>query len=79
MNDNIQGFLKFVVGSAVGVAIGAAAGALVAPKSGDELQAETNAFLTNVRDEGEAARVAAEAEVAARFRDRVNDPKAFTS
>ncbi len=79
MNDSIRGFLKFVVGSAVGVAIGAAAGALAAPKSGEEFQTETNAFLNSVKEEGEAARVAAEAEVAQRFRERVNDPRAFTS
>ncbi|MCO5217047.1 MAG: YtxH domain-containing protein [Thermomicrobiales bacterium] len=79
MNDGIRGFLKFIVGSAVGVAIGAAAGALAAPKSGEEFQTETNAFLNSVKEEGEAARVAAEAEVAQRFRERVNDPKAFVS
>lgn len=74
-----QGLFKFVVGSAVGAVIGAGVASLLAPKSGDELQADTNALLERARSEGEQARMEAEAAVAERFRQTVNDPSAFVA
>ncbi|MCA9834919.1 MAG: YtxH domain-containing protein [Thermomicrobiales bacterium] len=72
-----QGLFKFVVGSAVGAAIGAGVASLMAPKSGEEFQADTNALLERARTEGDQARMEAEAAVAERFRQTVNDPSAF--
>lgn len=70
---------KFLAGSAVGATVGATIGLLMAPKSGAELQAETSSYISNMKAEGEKAREEAEAQVAERFRQRVNDPSAFSS
>lgn len=75
----IGSLAKFLIGSAVGATVGATIGLLMAPKSGAELQADTSSFMSNVKSEGEKARQEAEAQVAERFRQRVNDPTAFTS
>lgn len=70
--------VKFAAGSAFGAALGATIGLLMAPKSGEELQADTAAYFEHVKTEGERARQEAEAQVAERFRQKVNDPSAFT-
>lgn len=75
----MQGLLKFVASSAAGLAVGAVIASLVAPKSGQELQADASALFERVRTEGEQARVEAEEQAAERFRQRVNDPSAFGS
>ncbi len=79
MKSGFAGLLKFATGSAVGATIGAAIGVLMAPRSGEQTQAETAAFLQTAKAEGELARQQAEARVAARFRDKVHDPSALTS
>jgi gas vesicle protein len=79
MKNGFAGFLKFAAGSAVGATLGAAIGVLMAPKSGDQTQADTAAFVQTARAEGEQARQQAEARVAARFRDKVHDPSALSS
>lgn len=70
---------KFLVGSAVGAAVGATIGMLTAPKSGADLQADVSSYVEMVKSEGDRAREEAEAEIAERFRARVNDPSAFMS
>lgn len=77
MGTKVSGLMKFVGGTAFGATLGAAIGALMAPKSGDQMQAETNALINLAKTEGEAARVMAEERVAANFRSRVDDPKAL--
>ena len=79
MKNGIAGLLKFAAGSAVGATIGAAIGVLMAPKSGEQTQADTATFLQTAKAEGEEARQQAEARVAARFRDKVHDPAALSS
>jgi gas vesicle protein len=74
----MQGFLKFVAGSALGVALGAAVAALVAPSSGEQLQSDTKAFVDHVKSEGDLARKQAEEQAAQRFRARVGDTSALT-
>lgn len=75
----MNGIVKFLGGSAMGAALGAAIGALMAPKSGDQMQAETAALIDLAKAEGEAARVQAEERIAASFRARVDDPKALNN
>lgn len=70
--------VKFMAGSALGATLGATIGLLMAPKSGPQLQADTAAYLDNVRTEGELARQEAEAAMAERFRQKVDDPSALT-
>lgn len=77
MKPGMLKLIKFIGGSAIGATIGASIGALMAPKSGDQMQADTNAFLKMVKEEGEAARMQAEERVAANFRAKVNDPDAL--
>lgn len=76
--SGMASLVKFVAGSAVGATIGASIGLLLAPKSGEQLQAETAAYMDNLKSEGELARQRAEAEMAERFRQKVDDPTAFT-
>lgn len=78
MKSGISTLAKFVAGSAFGATLGATIGLLMAPRSGEETQAQTAAFMENLKTEGERARVEAEAQVAERFRQKVNDPTAFT-
>lgn len=79
MKSGISSLMKFAAGSALGVALGATIGLLMAPRSGEQLQADTAMFVDNLRTEGEQARAEAEAEMAARFRQKVGDPNAFTN
>ncbi len=79
MKNGFAGLMKFAAGSAVGATIGAAIGVLMAPKSGEQTQQDTAAFLQTAKAEGELARQEAEARVAARFRDKVHDPSALTT
>lgn len=72
-------FAKFLAGSAFGATVGATIGLLMAPKSGAELQADTSSYINTVKAEGEKAREEAEAQLVERFRQRVNDPTAFSS
>lgn len=75
----IGSLARFLAGSALGATVGATIGLLMAPKSGAELQADTNTYINTVKAEGEKARQETEAQLAERFRQRVNDPTAFTS
>lgn len=79
MKSGIASLAKFAAGSAFGAALGATIGMLMAPKSGDQLQAETAALFTEVKTEGELARQEAEARAAERFRQKVKDPTALTT
>lgn len=79
MKSGLAGLLKFAAGSAVGATIGASIGALMAPKKGADTQADTAAFISTARSEGERARLEAEARVAERFRTKVHDPSALTT
>lgn len=78
MKSGIATLAKFVAGSALGATLGATIGLLMAPKSGEELQADTAAYIDTLKTEGDRARQEAEAQVAERFRQKVNDPSAFT-
>lgn len=71
------GLLKFVAGSAIGASVGAAIGALMAPKSGAETQADASALIQGAKAEGQRAQHDAEALVAERFRQKVEDPSAL--
>lgn len=77
MKQGIAKTLKFAGGSAFGAALGAAIGALMAPRSGDETQAQANALVTTMKTEGEVARIEAEERVARNFRAKVDDPNAL--
>ena len=77
MNQGIAKMLKFAGGSAFGATVGAAIGALMAPRSGVETQAQTNALIDTMKAEGEVARIEAEERVAQNFRAKVDDPNAL--
>lgn len=78
MKSGVSTLLKFAAGSAFGATLGATIGLLMAPKSGEETQADTTAYLNALKTEGERARLDAEAQVAERFRQKTSDPTAFT-
>lgn len=78
MNSGVKTLTKFVASSVLGATLGATIGLLMAPKSGAELQAETAARIDLMQTEGERARQEAEAQMAERFRQKVDDPTAFT-
>lgn len=69
--------MKFAAGSAFGATLGATIGVLMAPKSGEQTQADTAALLETMKIEGETAQSEAEARMAERFRQRVDDPEAL--
>jgi gas vesicle protein len=77
-----MGFVKrivvFGVGGIVGGGIGAAVASLLAPQSGEKLQASVAEMMNEARAAGDAAKAETEREMIARFRDKVNDPTAFT-
>lgn len=74
----MNALVKFAAGSVLGATLGATIGLLMAPKSGDQLQAETAARIDLMKTEGERARQEAEAQMAERFRQKVDDPSALT-
>lgn len=78
MKSGIAKLGKFLAGSAFGATVGATIGLLLAPRSGEETQAQTAAFMETIKTEGERARIEAEAQAAERFRQKVNDPTALT-
>lgn len=78
MKSGFSTLVKFVTGSALGATLGATIGVLMAPKSGEQMQADTAAYLDNLKAEGARAQQEAEAAAVERFRQKVNDPKAFT-
>lgn len=78
MKSGISTLIKFAAGSAFGATLGATIGMLMAPKSGEQLQADTAAFVDTLKTEGEIARQEAEAQMADRFRAKVNDSTALT-
>jgi hypothetical protein len=51
---------------------------LLAPQSGEKLQASVSDLMNEAKTAGEAAKAETEREMIARFRDKVNDPTAFT-
>lgn len=75
----MSGFLKFAVGSALGATVGAAIGVLMAPKSGEETQADAASFIQGAKAEGQRAQAQAEAAAAERFRSKVEDPSALAT
>ena len=79
MANGITSLAKFVAGSAMGAAIGATVGMLMAPKSGEQMQVDTQAYIQTIKSEGDKARAEAEANMAERFRKKVNDSSAFTA
>lgn len=78
MKSGLSTLVKFAAGSALGATLGATIGLLMAPKSGEQMQADTAAFMDTLKTEGEQARQDAEAQMAARFRAKVNDSNALT-
>lgn len=78
MKSGIASLAKFALGSALGATLGASIGLLMAPRSGEQTQANTAAFIDNLKTEGERARLEAETQMAERFRHKVGDPNAFT-
>lgn len=78
MKSGVSTLIKFAAGSALGATLGATIGMLMAPKSGDQMQADTAAFVDTLKTEGEQARQQAEAQMAERFRAKVNDSSALT-
>jgi gas vesicle protein len=76
--EAVKRIFKFGMGGAVGAAIGAGVAAFLAPKRGEEIQADTQSFINTVKTEGDAAKAAKEREMMNRFRSQVNDPTAFT-
>lgn len=78
MKSGLSSLIKFAAGSALGATLGATIGILMAPKSGEQTQADTAAFIHTLKTEGELARQETEAQMAERFRQKVDDPEAFT-
>ncbi len=74
----MNGFLKFVVGGAVGTAIGLVVASLAAPKNGEELQADVRQRLADTKAAGDEAERQAVANLEHRFRSQVGDAQAFT-
>lgn len=60
---------KFASGLAIGAAIGVGVGRLVAPKSGEELKGDMEAYWKNVVDAGKQAEADRRAELQAQFVD----------
>jgi gas vesicle protein len=77
-----MGFVKRIVafglGGIVGGGIGAAVASLLAPQSGEKLQASVAEMMQEAKAAGDVAKAETEREMIARFRDKVNDPTAFT-
>lgn len=78
MKSGLSTLVKFAAGSAFGATLGATIGLLMAPRSGEQTRTHTAAWMENLKTEGERARIEAEAQVAERFRQKVNDPTAFS-
>lgn len=76
--DGFKRLLTFGVGGAIGTAIGMVVGSLMAPQSGKDLQRSTGAFVDEVKRAGDIAQANTEAQLKARFQERVNDPTALT-
>ena len=78
-----MGFFKrvatFGLGGIVGGGIGAAVASFLAPQSGEKLQSSVNGLLDEARTAGDAAKAETEQKLIERFREKVNDPTAFTS
>lgn len=76
--DGFKRLLSFGIGGAIGTAIGMVVGSLMAPQSGKDLQKTTGAFVDEVKRAGDIAQANTEAQLKARFQERVNDPTAFS-
>lgn len=74
----MDGFLKFILGSAAGTAVGLAVASLLAPQKGSELQAATHERLAKAKAAGDEAERQTTSAMRDRFRQRVGDPTAFT-
>ena len=78
-----MGFFKRVVtfgfGGIVGGGIGAAVASLLAPQSGEQLRQSVSGLMDEARAAGDVAKAETEQKLIARFRDKVNDPTAFTN
>ena len=75
----MQGLVKFLVGGAAGTAVGLVVGSFLAPQRGEELQAEAKRRVDDAKRAGDEAERATEEILRQRFRERVNDPRAFTT
>lgn len=76
--DGFKRLMSFGVGGAIGTAIGMVVGSLMAPQSGKDLQKTTGAFVDEVKRAGDIAQASTEAQLKARFQERVNDPTALS-
>ncbi|HEU0164464.1 MAG TPA: YtxH domain-containing protein [Thermomicrobiales bacterium] len=76
--EGIKRLFNFGLGGAIGTAVGVIVGSLLAPQSGKELQHSTQRFVDEVKAGGDAAQAETEAQIRARFRNRVGDPTAMT-
>jgi hypothetical protein len=68
---------RFAGGSLIGIGIGSAAAFFLAPESGDGLRHKLRVRLGQAKLAGREAEAAMTAELARRFRERVNDPGAL--
>ncbi len=75
----MQGLLKFLVGGAAGTAVGLVMGSLLAPQRGEDFQSATRQRVQDAKRAGDEAERETEALLHERFRQKVNDSKAFAS
>lgn len=73
----VMRIIKFGLGGVVGFVGGAVAGLLAAPRSGEETIEAIEARLREAEAAGDAARIAKERELIARYRGVVGDPNAL--
>ena len=74
----VKRIVAFGLGGIVGGGIGVAVASLLAPQSGEQLQASVAKLKAEAEAAGEEARVRTEEAMKQRFRDKVNDQTAFT-
>jgi gas vesicle protein len=75
----MQGLLKFLVGGAAGTAVGLVVGSLLAPQRGEDFQSAARQRVEDAKRAGDEAERETGAVLRERFRQTVNDPKAFAS
>jgi len=75
--EGIKRLFTFGVGGALGTAVGVVMASFLAPQSGKELQNATQKFVGEVKAAGDAAQAETEAQLKARFQQKVNDATAL--
>lgn len=74
----MNGFVKFVIGGAVGTAVGLVVASLAAPKKGTDFQDDVRQRLADSKAAGAEAERQAISSLENRFRSQVGDSQAFT-